>query len=201
MKVELLQCERGHFYTSLQGRCPICSGGDVAVTAPEDVHFPDSNKEMPKTSPEIPEFVPVFEPPVKNDIEDISVTTPWFENSNPELSKADPVVGWLVCTAGPEKGQSWRLHTGTNFIGRSQDMDVRIINDQMISSRNACSVSYDERSRTFFIEGGDGRNNIYINSSILRSAQDLVIYDRISIGSTELMLIPFCGEQFSWSEV
>lgn len=198
MKVELLQCERGHFYTSAQGRCPLCFGGNEPALVPEELDLP---VEIPQTIPEMPEFSPnVYRQP-SPEVEDVTSTTPWFENQNPVFERTDPVVGWLVCTKGPRKGNCWRLHTGTNFIGRGLDMDVCITGDQMISSSRACAVSYDERSRSFFLEGGDGRNNIYLNDRVLRRAEDLVIYDRISIGNTELILIPFCGEQFSWSEV
>ena len=30
----------------------------------------------------------------------------------------DPVVGWLVCIAGPDKGRDYRIHSERNFLGR-----------------------------------------------------------------------------------
>ena len=194
MKIELLQCDRGHFYTTAQGRCPLCFAESAPVIVPEELDLPEQPIPIPETRPEIFQ-APIFEP------DDISVTTPAYEEPGLAALSVDPVVGWLVCTAGPDRGASWRLHSGTNFIGRKRDMDVCIPGDEMITGDKACAVSYDERSRTFFIEDGNGRNNIYLNGKILRTSEDLVIYDRISIGSTELMLIPFCTEQFNWSDI
>jgi hypothetical protein len=31
----------------------------------------------------------------------------------------DPVVGWLVCIAGPDQGRDYRIHGERNFIGRA----------------------------------------------------------------------------------
>ena len=35
----------------------------------------------------------------------------------------DPVVEWLVCIDGPEKGRDYRIRSGNNYIGRSQDIE------------------------------------------------------------------------------
>ncbi len=113
----------------------------------------------------------------------------------------DPIVGWLVCVKGPNRGKDYRLHSGTNFIGRSPEMDVCIQNDDAISKRNAASISYDDRTRSFFIQKGEVRNLLYLNGKPVRSDADLVKYDRIEIGSTELLFVPLCGEGFSWQEI
>lgn len=112
----------------------------------------------------------------------------------------DPVVGWLICTKGANRGRDYRLHSGTNFIGRSKEMDVCIEHDSTISKRNAASISYDDRSKTFFIQKGEVRNLLYLNGSPVRSDADLVMYDRIEIGNTELIFVPLCSESFNWQE-
>lgn len=112
----------------------------------------------------------------------------------------DPIVGWLICVKGPNRGKDYRLHSGTNFIGRSKQMDVCIEGDATISSKNAASISYDDRSKSFFIQKGEVRNLIYLNGRPVRSDADLVIYDKIEIGSTALLFIPLCGEQFNWQD-
>ena len=113
----------------------------------------------------------------------------------------DPIVGWLVCVKGPNRGRDYRLHSGTNYIGSSKEMDVCIDNDKTISRHRAASISYDERGQVFFIQKGEGRNLIYLNGSAVRSDADLAIYDHILIGSTELVFVPLCCEKFSWQEV
>ena len=77
-------------------------------------------------------------------------------------------------------------------------MDVCIENDQTISKKNAASISYDDRSKTFFIQKGEVRNLLYLNGKPVRSDADIVAYDRLEIGSTELVFLPLCGENFDW---
>lgn len=112
----------------------------------------------------------------------------------------DPVVGWLICTKGPNRGRDYRLHSGTNFVGRSKEMDVCIEHDQTISKRNAASISYDDRSRTFFIQKGEVRNLLYLNGKPVRSDADITMYDRIEIGATELVFVPLCSDTFNWQD-
>ena len=113
----------------------------------------------------------------------------------------DPIVGWLICIKGPNRGKDYRLHSGTNFIGRSPKMDVCIENDMTISRENAASISYDDRTKTFFVQKGEVRNLIYLNGKAVRMDGDLKLYDRIEIGATELIFVPLCGEQFNWQDI
>ena len=43
----------------------------------------------------------------------------------------EPVVGWLVCTEGEYKGESFKLKSGRNFIGRAAEA----LNERLESSR------------------------------------------------------------------
>ena len=80
-------------------------------------------------------------------------------------------------------------------------MDICIENDNTISRRKAASISYDDLGKVFFIQKGEGRNLIYLNGAAVRSDADLAIYDRIRIGSTELIFVPLCCDKFTWQEV
>lgn len=113
----------------------------------------------------------------------------------------DPIVGWLVCVSGPNRGKDYRLHSGTNFIGSDKKMDVCIENDHTISRRNAASISYDDQEKVFFVQRGDGRNLIYLNGKAVRNDADLVIYDQIKIGETELVFVPLCCDKFTWQDM
>jgi hypothetical protein len=55
----------------------------------------------------------------------------------------DPVVGWLVCTAGPERGQDYRLRSERNRIGRDPALEVCIATDPTISRSAQAQVTYD----------------------------------------------------------
>lgn len=222
--MEVIKCSRGHYYDSALGRCPVCSaeaggadnGGsffsgnnsfdDIPPTAPASSFAgeTDFNRTMPVTNAGFTptDFAPTdFAPTSSNnngwEIDDYEPTRPDTIN---DLEGFDPIVGWLICTKGPNRGRDYRLHSGTNFIGRSKEMDICIENDQTISKRNAASISYDDRTKAFFIEKGEVRNLIYLNGRSVRSDADIQIYDRIEIGSTELVFVPLCGEKFNWQD-
>lgn len=110
----------------------------------------------------------------------------------------DPVVGWLVCIEGPDRGRDFRIHTERNTIGRSATMDIAITGDEAISRENHAILSYNPRRHTFRIAPGDGRGLAYLNDEEVISPVELKPYDRIEIGESTLLFIPFCGEQFAW---
>jgi hypothetical protein len=111
----------------------------------------------------------------------------------------DPVVGWLVCVAGPERGNDYRLHTERNFIGRGEAMDVRIAGDRTISRDNHCSLSFDPKRDSFRLLPGEARGLVYLNGEELVSASPLGPGDRIELGETTLLFVPLCGTGFRWA--
>ena len=204
MRMEIKKCGKGHFYSSEYEQCPFCSGNvDKGTDAPEWEMDPEVKPEKVPQKPAEPviEKKPTPEGPwVKSAVvEKYGDTEPdWFPGK--DTMGCDPVVGWLVCIQGPNRGQAYRLHSGTNFIGRGKQSDVCIDGDMSISNKNHASVSYDERERVFYITKGEVRNPTYLNGKALRSDADLVIYDHIEIGNTELVFVPLCGDQFNWQD-
>lgn len=112
----------------------------------------------------------------------------------------DPVVGWLVCISGAEKGKDYRIHSDNNFIGRSDRMDICIKGDETISRDNHAIISYDTKEQKYFFSPGEGRTIIRHNGNAIFQTTELSANDRISIGNTELVFVPFCTEDFTWSE-
>jgi hypothetical protein len=114
-------------------------------------------------------------------------------------SGRDPVVGWLVITAGPGLGRSLELGVGANSIGRSEQQKVRLdFGDQHISRDKHAIVIFDPKHRQFFVERGDARNLVYLGGELLLTVRELKSADVISIGDTQLTFVPFCGPNFSW---
>lgn len=112
---------------------------------------------------------------------------------------SEPVVGWLVCIEGPARGMDYRLHAGYNYIGRESG-DVRIRGDQQISRQNHAMVAYDSGEHLYFVGPSAGRNLIKVNGHAVLQAVALKNYDIISIGTTKLIFMGLCGEQFSWEK-
>jgi hypothetical protein len=110
----------------------------------------------------------------------------------------DPVVGWLVCTEGGDRGRDYRLHSEKNFIGRSENMDVCIRGDETISRENHAIISFNPKNNTFKLQPGDGRGLVYLNEEDIDVPTQIKAYDVIEVGQTKLIFVPFCGENFKW---
>jgi hypothetical protein len=113
----------------------------------------------------------------------------------------DPVVGWLVCTSGKDRGKDYRIHADNNYIGRNSGMDICISGDETISRENHAIISYDSREKLFYLAPGSGRAIIRHNNKPALMATELNAYDNIELGNTKLLFIPFCGEKFDWLDI
>jgi hypothetical protein len=113
----------------------------------------------------------------------------------------EPVVGWLVCIEGEYFGESFKLKSGKNFIGRSSAMDIVLSADMSVSRSKHAIVIYEPRKRMFIAQEGDSRELFYLNDSVVLSNEEMHAYDVLLIGTTKLMLIPCCGDQFSWDDL
>ncbi|NBT44089.1 MAG: FHA domain-containing protein [Gammaproteobacteria bacterium] len=110
----------------------------------------------------------------------------------------DPVVGWLVCIEGADKGRDFRIKAEKNFIGRDPSMDVCIPGDQGISRVKHAVINFDNRTSSYLLLPGEAHGNVYHNGSVVLGPQPLNPYDVIEIAQTKLVFIPFCGEKFTW---
>jgi len=113
-------------------------------------------------------------------------------------TKINPVVGWLVCIDGFEKGKDYRLVDERNFIGSSDEMDVCISGDSSISKENHFSITYNSKQRIFVISPGSTNSIIYLNKRAIYETTMIESYNLIEIGDTKLIFIAYCGENFNW---
>ncbi len=60
----------------------------------------------------------------------------------------DAVVGWLVCVHGRNRGRDYRIRSENNTVGRSENMDICISGDDLISrERHTSSLLIHSRTR------------------------------------------------------
>lgn len=112
--------------------------------------------------------------------------------------KIDPVVGWLVCIEGFEKGKDYRLTNKRNFVGSSTDLDVCILGDKKIEKKNNFVITYNEKQKVFVISPGETGNLVYVNKKAIYETTKLDSYSLIEIGDTKLVFVNFCGDNFTW---
>lgn len=113
------------------------------------------------------------------------------------VTKILPVAGWLICLTGEEKGKDFRLVSGKNFIGRSTQMDVVLVDDKTIARERHCSVTYDPKGNSFYVSG-ENANIVYLNGEVLQSFAKLQEGDEITIGNTTLQFVPYCKGGREW---
>lgn len=186
-------CKNGHSYDPEKySTCPYCGVEvDIGVTTPfaggSTLDLDASAGAGGKTRAE---GVPPKRPPSAGG-ETVAV---WQKRLG-----IDPVVGWLVCIAGPDRGRDYRIHAERNTIGRSPTMDIAITGDPAISRERHAVLSYNPRRHSFRLAPGDGRGMVYLNDEEVDTPTTLAPYDRIELGDTRLLFVPFCGEHFSWT--
>ena len=208
--MKLNTCPKGHFYDADKyASCPYCVPQDEAEAVTEAVKTEDFSQPAAVKAQEIsPSPVPVSKLNKPASFVNTAVNG-WEEPEDDEnctvgyyaqVIGVEPVVGWLVCIKGAYRGESFKLKSGRNFIGRAANMDIVLGADQSVSRLHHAAVVYDPKSRAFILAAGDARELCYLNGDVVVTSQRLQAYDVLTLGNTELMLIPLCGEKVSWDD-
>jgi hypothetical protein len=186
----MIRCSEGHFYDpGKHNACPWCGvaaqGQSQAETLPlRPVDRPAPTPAAAPTPGTGPASTPVRAP-------DYGATKALHR----EASGLRPVVGWLVCIEGPDRGQDYRIHMEKNFIGRSNTMDIAIMGDESISREKHATVTFDPKKSVFWLLPGDSSGLVYLNESLVNAPTELKADDVIELGNTKLVLVPF-GRQW-----
>lgn len=126
-----------------------------------------------------------------------------------DLEILKPVTGWLVCLEGHSKGRDYRIVSEKNFIGRSGDMDIRIIGDDAVSQRNHAIIVYDPEKNKTMLLPGDSQGLAYLLDSedkwdAVYEPRELEAGDRLKFGQSIFLFVPMCGENagfvFNWKD-
>ena len=115
----------------------------------------------------------------------------------------DPVVGWLVVIGGPGLGAFRPVYEGNNTVGRSPRQRIAIdFGDETISSEEQAYIRYDSVDRRFLLVPNLAKTNIVaVNDTKPTTAVELNAMDVITMGHTQLVFVPFCGQDFDWAEL
>ena len=115
----------------------------------------------------------------------------------------DPVVGWLVVVGGAGLGAFRPIYEGNNGIGRAKSQRIPIdFGDDTISAEEQAYIRYDSMDRSFlFVPNLSKTNIVAVNDKKPTGAVKLEVMDVITMGRTQLAFVPFCGEDFDWSEL
>jgi len=190
MEMKMCLCPNNHYYDqSVHSFCPHCAGGlNVGKTMPA---AEPNQAGLGKT---MPVDIVADKQTGAGSSSDVGQTKAVVQYE----SGLDPVVGWLVCVEGNNKGRDYRIHAENNFIGRDPGMDIAISDDEAVSRQTHAIISYDIRDRVYYFAQGTGRGIVRVNGRATLSTTQLEAYDRIEIGNTKFVFVPLCGEDFDW---
>ena len=108
-------------------------------------------------------------------------------------------VALLIAIEGIHKGEIFELNRGETTVGRSDDMMVRLKNDETVSRNVHCLILYDENNMCF-AKPGQARGMTYIDKKLLLEKTELNDREIIILGKSKLMLIMICNDKFLWIE-
>ncbi len=184
----LKRCENGHYFDPAKHTtCPSCGVQNInfePTRKKEEVNVADT------PSPAGGAAARDAKPRVSDDGK--------TESLMHKKAGIDPVVGWLVCVEGADRGRDFRIRSEKNFIGRGESMDVAIRGDDTVSRENHAIVSFNPKARQFKLHPGDARGLVYLNGEEVDHPSPLKAGDHIELGRTKLLFVPLCDGTFSW---
>jgi hypothetical protein len=197
----MVRCSEGHFYDpGKHGSCPWCAkpldvgpgGGDPAAGKTKPVGGQGAPEVAPPPAPPTGSIAP---PPVAVPA---GATPGVTKRVAPKELGIDPVVGWLVCSEGADRGRDFRIHTERNFIGRAPSQDICISGDDTISREKHAILSFDPKKKEFWVQPGESTGLVYLNGDAVYVPIRLKERDTIELGQTKLIFLPFVNESFQW---
>jgi pSer/pThr/pTyr-binding forkhead associated (FHA) protein len=103
--------------------------------------------------------------------------------------KSNQTVGRLTVVEGAGSGKSVNIYTGTNQIGRGDDMRVQInFGDDTISRQQHAVITFDAKNLEVRIYDGGKPGGLWVNGSRVTADQAVKFGDLIKLGETTLKL-------------
>ncbi len=189
----VVRCNEGHFYDNEKfEECPICKSGGL----------PEKPEQREVTFAKMPlKGSPTQGKPAERQLMEFALQNRKNDERTVGVFRTgkgmDPVVGWLVCMEGKEKGRDFRLHAGRNYVGRTIRMDIALVDDESITRENHCSIVYEPNKALTFIIKGEGEL-VEVNGKRLSDSVTLIGEEEIVIGRSTFIFIPFCREGRKW---
>lgn len=189
MKIQ--RCPQGHYYDGdIYSHCPHCgvvlsvNVADIVATKHTSANDEDKTLAMSQVDDDITIAGDVNTPEDRT----IGIYTSLFNGK--------PIVGWLVCCSGPERGRDYRLYPAKNRIGRSLRSEVVICDDREICRENHMAIVYEPRKNEFYAVAGSGIS--YVNDSLLDNSKSLKAGDILKLGASQFEFVPYCVGERKW---
>lgn len=201
----IIRCPNRHYYDqTIYDSCPFCKNSGISSLSEElGIKFIENNDNDSETiainysDKQTNSLDNALITPIANQ-KDTEETVAYIDMSDYSIP---PVVGWLVCYEGADKGRDFRLITGINRIGRAhiKNFEIEIRESKLIRDRCTSVMAYDEKNKRFYLSPGSESNLItYINDQPTTAQIEMKAYDSLSIGDSKFVFLPLCSERFDW---
>lgn len=196
--MRMVTCNNGHYFDQEKNaNCPYCANSSGVEVRTKQTVFQGAEEEktaLYRSSND--DEKTVYNPQASTSTVSNDSIMQKKDSSGPIL-----LAGWLAIISEDGRGMSYTLTFGMNTIGRSEDNHIGIQNgDSSISREKHALIIYDYTNNIFFIKHGDGQFLSYLNGEVLLDTKQLKANDKIKVGSTELIFIPLCSEEFNWEK-
>lgn len=190
----IIKCPNGHHYDDNKfDKCPYCVEDETLPL--EDFRAEDFEKTVG-----FPVYEDLYEETIALEgnagIADDNEKTIGFHSFS---NGTELITGWIVCVKGPPRGKDYGLYYGKNRIGRGLDMDIYIPDDRAISRDEHATIVYEDHNSEFFLVNCKG-NSTLLNGKPAEEVNRLESGDRITMGKSDFVFIPFCTEDRKWEE-
>jgi hypothetical protein len=99
---------------------------------------------------------------------------------------------------GINKGRSYSIHAGKNFIGSGDGMDIQILGDTGVYERCHAIIAYDDKEHVATLLPGESRGLVYLEGVSIYVPAKLEANANVEVGVSKLMYFPCCGEKLQW---
>jgi len=108
------------------------------------------------------------------------------------------ICGWLACIEGVNRGRSYEIHPGNNFIGSEDTMHIQILGDKKVSRIRHAIIAYNEKNFEFVIFPGESKGLIYCKGEAVYTPKTLTALSIIEIGDSKFVFVPLCSKTLNW---
>ena len=113
-----------------------------------------------------------------------------FEFLRAKALRQESIMAYLYVLSGPEKGRSFKLREGQNYVGRSIDNDIRI-EDKTISRKHARVALKGSR---FFITDLKSQNRTFLNGAYIDPGSEVELKAGVPIALGTTIVTVSLGE-------
>ena len=110
----------------------------------------------------------------------------------------EPIVAWLVCVNGVERGKIFTIRDKLNIVGSAPNNDIVIHGEANIAPENHACIAYDSKSTACLLLPG-AKGIVNLNGVFNDYAQPLNTFDIITFGNSQYVYAPY-SEGLDWKK-